>query len=223
MSIHALDEDVKNTLELFIERATALKQFISENKFGGGLVGLFRSVDEKEWQIHSAINGCLCILRSFLQRQDHITLFSVEEARTPEQTESRGPQFLQTLVGPLPQFGQLPPLKRPNLFDLNVSAEWREAVYHAYDQIYLAFAIVPDSLTALGQPLTRFDVFDTFFYGKFVHVTAEKRKKYNQWKSELELFNELKKVFMDSLVFVIGQILKVAEASQKELDFSSKP
>ena len=216
-----LDEDSKNTLELFVERAGALKQFISENKFGGGLVGLFRNVDEKEWQIHSAINGCLCILRSFLQRQDDITLFSIEKAK-PQQAELQGPQFLQTLQGPLPQLGQLPPLRRPNLFDLTASAKWHRVVSHAYDQIYLVLAIVPDNLASAGQTITRFDVFDTFFYGKFVHVTAEKRKKYNQWKSEPELFNKLKEVFMDSLIFIVGQILEVAEASKEELDLSMR-
>lgn len=217
MSTYPLDEDTRNTLELFVERTEALKQFVSDNKFGGGLVGLFRDVDEKEWQIHSAINGCLCILRSFLQSQDGITLFSVEAARPP-QAELRGPQFLQTLIGPLPQLGQLPSLRRPNLFNLNVSARWRETVYHAYEQIYLVLAIVPDSLASAGHPFTRFDVFDTFFYGKFVHVTAEKRKKYNQWKSDPELFNRLKEVFMDSVGFIVVQIIEVANASKHELD-----
>ncbi len=162
MSTYTLDEGSKNTLELFVERTEVLKQFISENNFGGGLVGLFRDVDEREWQIHSAINGSLCILRSFLQSQDGITLFSVEEAR-PQQAELQGPRFLQTLRGPLPQLGQLPLLKRPNLFDLNVSAKWRETVSRAYDQIYLVLAIVPDNLTSTGQTITRFDVLVTFF------------------------------------------------------------
>src|SRR5258708_867177 len=218
MNTDILDENLRNTLELFIERTEALAQFASENTFRGGLVGLFRNVDEREWQIHSAINGTLCILRGFLQSQDGITLFSVEEARRPQDVELRGPQSLQALIGPLPSLGQLPPLKRPNLFDLNVSARWREAVYHAYDQIYLVLAIVPDNLTSIGKTITRFEVFATFFYGKFVHVKAEKRKKYDQWKSEPELFNELKKVFMDSLISIISQIMKVAEASKEELD-----
>src|SRR5712672_2505294 len=113
MSTQTLSEDTQNTLELFVERTEALAQFVSTNPFGGGVVGLFRNVDEQEWQIHSAINGTLCILRSFLQSQDHITLFSVEEAR-PQQAELRGPRFLQTLLGPLPSLGQLPPLRRPN-------------------------------------------------------------------------------------------------------------
>src|SRR5258708_111391 len=96
MSTYTLDEGSKNTLELFVERTEVLKQFISENNFGGGLVGLFRDVDEREWQIHSAINGSLCILRSFLQSQDGITLFSVEEAR-PQQAELQAPRFLKPL------------------------------------------------------------------------------------------------------------------------------
>ncbi len=220
MSTQTLSEDTQNTLELFVERTEALAQFVSTNPFGGGVVGLFRNVDEQEWQIHSAINGTLCILRSFLQSQDHITLFSVEEAR-PQQAELRGPRFLQTLLGPLPSLGQLPPLRRPNLFDLNVSARWRETVYHAYEQIYLALAIEPDNLLYNGQKITRFEVFNTFFYGKFVHVTTEKRKKYNQWKSEPELFNKLKEVFMDSLAMIIGQIMEVANASKEELAHSA--
>lgn len=229
MSIQSLSEDTRNTLELFVERTEALAQFVSANPFGGGIVGLFRNVDEQEWQIHSAINGTLCILRSFLQRQDGITLFSVEEAR-PGQAEERGPQSLQALLDPLrgsaterglPSFGQFPPLRRPTLFDLDVSAEWREAVYHAYDQIYLTLAIVPENLTYNGQKITRFEVFTTFLYGKFLHVTAEKRKKYNQWKSEPELFNELKKAFMDSLAMIIGQIMEVANVSKEELAHSA--
>jgi hypothetical protein len=222
MSTHALDEGTKNTLEHFVERTEALAQFVSENRFGGGLAGIFRNVNEGEWQIHSAINGSLCILRSFLQSQDGITLFSVEEARRPQQVESQGPQFLQTLPDPLSQLGQLPPLKRPNLFDLNVSAKWRETVYHAYDQIYLFLAIVPDNLTYNGQMITRFEVLDTFLYGKFVHLTAEKRKKYNQWKSEPELFDKLKEVFVFSLGFIAGQIMEVAKASIHELDLHTR-
>jgi len=201
MSTQTLSEDTQNTLELFVERTEALAQFVSTNPFGGGVVGLFRNVDEQEWQIHSAINGTLCILRS--------------------QAELRGPRFLQTLLGPLPSLGQLPPLRRPNLFDLNVSARWRETVYHAYEQIYLALAIEPDNLLYNGQKITRFEVFNTFFYGKFVHVTTEKRKKYNQWKSEPELFNKLKEVFMDSLAMIIGQIMEVANASKEELAHSA--
>lgn len=216
MSTQPLSEDTRNTLELFVERTEALAQFVSANPFGGGIVGLFREVDEQEWQIHSAINGTLCILRSFLQRQDGITLFSVEEAR-PDQAEGRGPRFLQTLIGPLPSLGQLPPLRRPNLLDLNVSASWLDAVHHAYDQIYLTLAIEPETLFFNGQKITRFEVFTTFLYGKFVHVTAEKRQKYRQWKSEPELFNKLKETFMESLALIIGQIMEVANASREEL------
>lgn len=97
MSTQPLSEDTRNTLELFVERTEALAQFASANPFGGRIVGLFRDVDEQEWQIHSAINGALCILRSFLQSQDGITLFSVEET-SPPRAEGRGLHFLQTLI-----------------------------------------------------------------------------------------------------------------------------
>src|SRR5947207_1887255 len=102
MNTYTLDEDVKNTLELFVERAETLAQFIAENPFGGGIVGLFRNIDEEGWQIHSAINGSLCILRSFLQPHDGIALFLLPNRR-----------------------GQL---IRPELLDLDVSASWHDTV-----------------------------------------------------------------------------------------------
>ncbi len=198
MSTHALDEGSKNTLELFVERTEALAQFVSENRFGGGLVGIFRNVNEGEWQIHSAINGSLCILRSFLQSSDGIALYLLERD---------SPQG---------------PLRRPKLLDLNVSASWHDTVNHAYEQINLALAIEPDNLTYNGKAISRFEVLDTFLYGKFVHLTTEKRNKYNQWKSEPELFDRLKGVFIDSLGFIVGQIMEVAKASKYELDLYTR-
>ena len=194
MSTHTLEENTKNTLELFVERTEALAQFVRENRFGGGLVGLFRTVDEGEWQIHSAINGSLCILRSFLQAGDGIALFLL--ARDSPQG----------------------PLRRPELLTLDVSDSWRETVHHAYEQINTVLAYEPDNLFYNGKAMSRLEVLDTFLYGKFVHVTAEKRKKYNQWKSEPDLFEKLKDVFMQAIGFIVGQIIEVANASRQELD-----
>lgn len=157
-------------------------------------MGVFRNVNEGEWQIHSAINGSLCILRSFLQSSDGIALYLLERG------SPRGP------------------LRRPKLLDLNVSTCWHDTVNRAYEQITLVLAIEPHNLTCNGKAISRFEVLDTFLYGKFVHLTAEKRKKYNQWKSEPELFEKLKEVFIDSLGFIVGQILEVAKASKYELD-----
>lgn len=127
MSTHALDEGSKNTLELFVERTEALAQFVSENKLGGGLVGIFRNVNEREWQIHSAINGSLCILRSFLQSSDGIALYLLERD---------SPQG---------------PLRRPKLLDLNVSASWHDTVNHAYERLTLSLPLSPITLPTTAK------------------------------------------------------------------------
>ncbi len=188
-------QDPQNILELFIERTETLAQFVSETSFFGGLFGIFRNTKEEEWQIHPLIYGSLCILRSFLQSSDCIALYLLERD-APEK-----------------------PPRRPELLDLpGTSDNWREVVNQAYQWIDKALAIAPENLTYKGKAITRFEVLDTFLYGKFVHLNIEKRVTYNQWKSEPDLFEKLQDVFVNqTLSFILGQISDVAAASRREL------
>jgi hypothetical protein len=188
-----VDEVSRKTLELFIEETEDLKKYISENSYGG-LMGIFRRVKEEEWQIHPAIRGFLLTFRKFIQSGDGIALYVLER-------DSRGKP------------------KRPKLLDLTgTSDSWHEKVEQAYKWVADALVIAPPNLIYNGEPITRWEILETFVYGKFAHANTTKRETFNQWRRLPDLFGNLQLEFVTVLMFMFDQIWAVAEASKHELE-----
>ncbi len=185
-----MDEVSRKTVELFIEKAEDLTKYASENNYGG-LMGVFRSVEEEEWQIHPAIRGFLLTFRMFIQSGDGIALYVLER-------DSQGQP------------------KRPKLLDLTgMSDSWHEKVGQAYKLVADALAVTLPNPIYNGEPITRWKILETFLYGEFAHTTQ--RETFNQWQRVPDLFGNLQFEFVGILGFMFGQILAVAEASKHEL------
>ena len=197
-----MDNETRTTLELFVEKADRLKKYIIENvdRNGiignpGGLVGVFRRPEDKEWQIASTLDGVLVTFRMFVQPRDRIALYPL--ARDSHRQ-------------PIPQ--------RPGLLDLpGLSSGWYEKVEQAYQLIDAALVIAPPSLVYNSEPITRRRILETFLYGDNVHVNAPERETFNEWRQNAAFFGDLKFEFVSILGFMFAQIREVAETCRHEL------
>ena len=177
-------ETSRETLELFVEKAEELK------KDYRGVLGVFRSVGEEEWQNYPEIRGFLLTFRLFIQRKDGIALYVSEQGSS----------------------------KRPELLDLpGMSARWLERVEQAHKWITDALAIEPADLVYDGKSIKRWEVLQTFLYGKFAHLNVDKRQTFQKWQQTPILFAKLQFEFVTIVGFIFGQILEVAEVSKQEL------
>ncbi len=91
-------------------------------------------------------------------------------------------------------------------------------VREAYKQFDTLLSFTPPKLVYNGQPITRWEVLETFMYGKYAHVHPAKNETYKKWQRDQELFGELQLTFQDAIVFMLFEILlPIAEASKHEL------
>src|SRR5258708_9140484 len=140
-----MDEVSRNTLERFIENVEELKQYCTPANNFGGLMGIFRGSDEEQWQIHPAIKGLLLTFSMFIKSKDGIAPYVLER-------DGKGQ----------------PP--RPKLLDLpGTSESWKEVVREAYKQFDTLLSFTLPKLVYNGQPITRWEVLETFMYGKYAH------------------------------------------------------
>ena len=189
-----MDEVSRNTLERFIENVEELRKYCTpENKYGG-LMGIFLRSDEEEWQIHPAIKGFLLTFSMFIKSRDGIAPYVLERDREGQPT-------------------------RPKLLELSGTSEsWKEVVREAYKLFDTLLSFAPPKLVYNGQPITRWEVPETFMYGKYAHVHPAKHETYKQWERDRELFGELLLTFQDAIGFMFFEILlPIAEASKHEL------
>jgi len=155
-----------------------------------GVIGIFRSAREEEWQNYPEIRGFLLTFRMFIQRRDRIALY-VSDQGSP---------------------------KRPELLDLaDMSDSWYEKLGQAYKWVADALTIAPPNLIYDGKPITRWEVLETLLYGDLAHMNPAKRKTFKQWQDKPDLFGNLQFEFVGILAFMFDQILVVAEESKQEL------
>jgi hypothetical protein len=155
-----------------------------------GVIGIFRNVGEEEWQNYPEIRGFLLTFRLFILRRDGIALYVSEQGS----------------------------LKRPELLELpSMSERWHEKVEQAYKWVTDALAIAPANLIYDSKSITRWEVLETFLYGKFAHMNVDKRQMFQRWQQMPDLFANLQFEFVSIVGFMFGQILDVAEASKQEL------
>ena len=195
-----MDEVSRNTLERFIENVEELKKYCTPENNYGGLMGIFRRSDEEQWHIHPAIKGLLLTFSMFIKSRDGIAPYLLERDGTGQPTRTR-----------------------PKLLDLpGTSKGWREKVEQAYKQFDTLLSFTPPKLVYNGQPITRWEVLETFMYGKYAHVHPAKNETYKQWERDTELFGELQLTFQDAIGFMFFEILvPVAEASKHELSLNA--
>ncbi len=163
-------------------------------------MGIFRRSDEEQWHIHPAIKGLLLTFSMFIKSRDGIAPYLLERDGTGQPTRTR-----------------------PKLLDLpGTSKGWREKVEQAYKQFDTLLSFTPPKLVYNGQPITRWEVLETFMYGKYAHVHPAKNETYKQWERDTELFGELQLTFQDAIAFMFFEILlPVAEASKHELSLNA--
>ncbi len=191
-----MDEIARTALELFVEKAERLAKYVRENDAHnsivvnpGGLMGVFRNLEEEEWQIASTLDGFLVTFRLFVQPGDRIALYSLER-------DSQGQ----------------PKRQRPKLLDLmGLSPAWYEKVEQAYQWVDVFLALAPPNLMYNGEPITRRQILETFLYGDGVHVNATHRATLQQWRRFPDLFGELQFAFVTILNFMFGQGSKKAK------------
>jgi hypothetical protein len=195
-----MDEASRTTLELFVEKVERLAKYIRENDARntivinpGGLMGVFRNGEDKEWQVASTLDGFLVTFRMFVQPRDKIALYSLERVSQ----------------------GQ-PKQQKPKLLDIEgLSPDWYEKVKQAYTHIDDALNIARFSYN--GQSITRREILETFLYGDGVHINVTYRETLKQWRRLPDLFGDLQLEFTITLVFMFSQISAVAEACKHEL------
>ncbi len=201
------------TLELFIDKAEELADYAASTHAFGGLMGVFRNEEDKEWKIHLEIRGLLLTFRMFIQKNEDIAIYIVSK-------EGR--------------------IERPKLLTLpGLSASWYEQAERAYTNIVALFfgydeaKKVQNHTTAIfmnrdltplptrciynHKDLSRWEILQAFLYGYFAHNTPTQRQTYKQWQQEPELFNKLKPEFVSIIGFISGQIWEVMRASKQEL------
>ncbi len=98
-----------------------------------------------------------------------------------------------------------------------MSERWHEKVEQVYKWVTDALAIAPANLIYDSKSITRWEVLETFLYGKFAHMNVEKRQMFQRWQQMPDLFANLQFEFVSIVGFMFGQILDVAEASKQEL------
>lgn len=193
-----MDEVSRNTLERFVENVEELKKYCTPENNYGGLMGIFRGSDEEQWHIHPAIKGFLLTFSMFIKSRDGIAPYVLERDREGQPT-------------------------RPKLLDLpGPSESWREKVEQAYKQFDTVLSFTPPRLVYNGQPITRWEVLETFIYRKYAHAHPAKNETYKQWERDPDLFGELQLTFQDAIIFMFFEILvPIAEASKHELSLNA--
>jgi len=157
------------------------------------LIGIHRNVGEEKWQHHEEIEGFLLTFRFFLLHKEGIALYKAGLS-SPEQLE---------------------------LFKLTeLSESWCETVRQACQSIIDFLATEPRMYA--DTSISRWTILETFLYGDFGHAEAAKRKVLKQWQDVPELFEQLQLDFSGILMFMLQQIMVVAEASKNELGLGSK-
>ena len=67
-----MDDKSRIKLGLFVEKAEKLAKYVSEMSYYGGLIGVFRSIEEDVWQIHQAIEGFILVFDHVDEALPHI-------------------------------------------------------------------------------------------------------------------------------------------------------
>lgn len=186
-----MNETSRKKLELFIEKAEKLHEYISEVNHLGGLIGVYRNIGDDDWKRYPELDGFVTTFRWFLQ---------------PE-----GKDEFDISLYPSTRNGVA---KRPKLLDLaNVSDNWKEVVTKAWES---GNDFLKLELIDIDEPITRWKVLDVFIYGDIVHATQ--RETFKEWQRNPDLFGKLSLHFSDSIAFMFFEwILPVAEASKQEL------
>ena len=186
-----MNETSRKTLELFIEKAEKLHEYIAEVNHLGGLIGVYRNRGDDDWKRYPELDGFVITFRWFLQ---------------PE-----GKDEFDISLYPSTRNGIA---KRPKLLDLDdVSVHWKEVVTKAWES---GNEFLKLELIDIDEPITRWKVLDAFIYGDIVHATQ--RETLKEWQRNPDLFGKLSLHFSVSLVFMFFEwILPVAEASRQEL------
>jgi hypothetical protein len=201
-----VDEVARTTLKLFIEKAERLAKYVRENVARisivvnpGGLIGVFRNSEEKEWQIASTLDGFLLTFRMFVQLGEGIALY-------PLVRDSQGQ--------PKPQ--------KPQLLTLaGLSPDWYEKVEQAYHWIDVFLVLAPPNIMYNDEPTTRRKILETFLYGDDAHAKpTANRETFEAWRRLPDLFGDLKFEYISILNFILGQILEVATACKHELSLN---
>ncbi len=186
-----MNETSRKTLELFIEKAEKLHEYISEDNHLGGLIGVYSSIGEDDWKRYPELDGFVTTFRWFLQ---------------PEGIDEFDISLFPSTRGGL--------AKRPKLLDLtDVSDNWKGVVEKAWEsgKDFLKLELID-----IDEPITRWKVLEVFIYGDIVHATQ--RETFKEWQRNPDLFGKLSLHFTSSLAFIFFElILPVAEASKQEL------
>ncbi len=187
-----MNETSRKTLELFIEKAEKLREYLSkEGNHFGGLIGIYSSIGEDDWQRYPELDGFVNTFRWFLLSTPNgkfdISLYPSQRDGTP---------------------------KRPRLLDLaDVSDAWKKVVEKAWEA---GNAFLKLELIDIEEPITRQKVLEVFIYGDIVHPTQ--RETFLEWQRNPDLYGKLSLHFTSSLAFMFFEwILPVAEATRQEL------
>jgi hypothetical protein len=95
-------------------------------------------------------------------------------------------------------------------------ANWYARAKQAYKWVADALVIAPENLTYNGEPLTRWNILETFVYGEYAHADPIHRETISQWRRDPDLFGKLRFEFVKILQHMFGQILEVAAVSRQE-------
>lgn len=186
-----MDEITRQTLLLFTEKAEKLQDYIRIDNHLGGLIGVYSTKGENDWQWFEEINVFIMTFRWFLIPGRNvaydIALYPYSEKGTP---------------------------RRPRLLDLpGISADWKARAQKAWEE-GTAFLALP--LPNLGQPITRWQALEVFLYGDIVHQTQ--RDAFLAWQKG-PTFGKFLLHCTDSLLFLFETwIFPLSEASKRELE-----
>ncbi len=187
----------RKTLELFIEKAEKLREYVSkEGGHFGGLLGIYSTIGADDWKRYPELDGFVTTFRWFLQPTHNgefdISLYPSKRDGTP---------------------------MRPKLLDFtDVSDVWKEVVEKVWEA---GIAFLKLELIDIEEPITRWKVLDVFMYGDIVHPTQ--RETFLAWQGNPNLYGKLSLHFTDTLAFMFFEwILPVAEATKRELGREGK-